>query len=98
MVMIMLYKQKVKIVEAIQFTRNNIEEIKQFTNGAAHDFIVPKCPDGKFSCLLDVKDNVPYMLSVTEGEYIVKKENKFLNYPQDYFEEYYELMEELNDL
>lgn len=88
------YKQKVKIVEAIQFTRNNIEEIKQFTNGAAHHFMNPKCPEEKFSCLLDVKDNVPYMLSVTEGEYIVKKENKFLNYPQDYFEEYYELMEE----
>ena len=96
--MIVFYKQKVKIVEAIQFTRNNIEEIKQFTNGAAHDFMTPKCPDGKSSCLLEVKDNVPYTLSVTEGEYIVKKENKFLNYPQDYFEEYYELMEEDNEL
>lgn len=96
--MTVLYKQKVKIVEAIQFTRNNIEEIKQFTNNAAHDFMTPKCPDGKSSCLLDVKHNVPYMLSVTEGEYIVKKENKFLSYPQDYFEEYYELMEENNDL
>ena len=95
--MTVFYRQKVKIVEAIQFTRNNIEEIKQFTNNAAHDFMTPKCPDGKFSCLLDVKETVPYMLSVTEGEYIVKKENKFLNYPQDYFEEYYELMEEGNE-
>ena len=60
--MIVFYKQKVKIVEARQFTRNNIEEIKQFTNGAAHDFTVPKCPDGKFSCLLDVTETVPYML------------------------------------
>ena len=95
--MTVFYKQKVKIVEAIRFTRNNIEEIKQFTNNAAHDFMTPKCPDGKSSCLLDVKDNVPYMLSVTEGEYIVKKENKFLNYPQDYFEEYYEGVEEDNE-
>ena len=96
--MTVFYKQKVKIVEAIQFTRNNIEEIKQFTNDAAHDFMTPKCPDGKSSCLLDVKDNVPYMLSVTEGEYLVKKENKFLNYPQDYFEEYYEVVEEDNGI
>lgn len=94
----MLYKQKVKIVEAIQFTRNNIEEIKQFTNGAAHHFMTPICPDGKFSCLLDVNEDIPYMLSVVEGEYIVKKDNKFLNYPQDYFEEYYELMEGDNEI
>ena len=36
----MKYRKKPVEIEAIQFTRNNFEEIKVFTNGQAHDLFI----------------------------------------------------------
>lgn len=94
----MFYREKLEKVEAIQFTRNNIEEVKQFTNGATHHFITPRCPNGKSCCLMNVANSVNMPMTVIEGDYIVKTEdNIFYIYQQSVFEKHYELMEEDNE-
>ena len=44
------YIKKPIIIEAIQFTRNSFEEIREFTNGKAHNFRTERCINGKSYC------------------------------------------------
>lgn len=64
-----LYIKKPVVIEAIQFTRNNIDEIKEFTNNAAYDFRTERRPEGKMYCTIKTLEGY---ITATEGDYIIK--------------------------
>ena len=45
-------------IEAVQFTRDNFEEIKSFTNGIAKSFTIERCPNGKCWCIIPTLEGV----------------------------------------
>jgi hypothetical protein len=64
----MKYRAKEE-VEAIRFTRNNWEEVVDFTNGQAHSLRIEKRPGGLVTCKLDSKAAT---LEINEFDYIIK--------------------------
>lgn len=65
----MRYIKKPVEIEAVQFTRNNFEEVKEFTSGTAHTFITTRCPNGKSTCIIPTLEGQHI---ATEGDYIIK--------------------------
>ena len=50
--MIQKFRKKPVIIEAVQFTRNNFDEVRNFTNGTAHGFFFfAHDPEGTATCL-----------------------------------------------
>lgn len=83
-----LYRTKVKYIEAVKFTRNNIEEVEEFTNGKATNFIIDKSINGQASCKIKLYNNK--ILNVGEGKYIVKNsDDDFYICSEDSFESLY---------
>ena len=69
------YVTKPERVEAMQFTRNNFQELVEFTGGIARDMEIERRIDGKCTCLL-VSDDVNTFTPLTyigEGDYVIKK-------------------------
>ena len=66
------YRKKPVEVEAIQFKRNEFEDINEFTHGNAINFRTEKCINGKSYC--EIKTLEGYM-TATEGDYIIKGVN-----------------------
>lgn len=64
----MKYRAKEEI-EAIQFTRNNWEELVAFTNGKIYNLQIEKRPGGKAMCKLE---SGTATLAIDEYDYIVK--------------------------
>lgn len=60
--------------EAIQFSRNNWEQIQGFTNGKARDLTIPRTPSGIASCTLELfgENNQIRTTQVFEGDWIVE--------------------------
>ena len=76
----MKYKKTVEvsyIVEAIQFTRENFEEVERFTGGKAQHLAIERSPDGVATCQLEGNQ-------VTEGDYIRKTEDGRLDSVSQY--------------
>lgn len=65
----MKYRKKPVEIEAIQFTRDNFDEIAKFTNGNAKNFSTEKCPNGKCFCEITTLEGV---MTATEKDYIIK--------------------------
>jgi len=65
----MKYRKKPVEIDAIIFSRNNWEEIVEFTNGNARSMITPRCPDGKSTCVVGTLEG-PH--TATEGDFIIK--------------------------
>lgn len=83
-----LYKTKSNYIEAIKFTRDNILEIKKFTNNKAKNFIVPKNIGGFASCELECNGR---LFGVMENKYIVKiSDDNFYICSEDSFERTFE--------
>ena len=56
-------------IEAVQFTRDNFEEIKSFTNGIAKSFTIERCPNGKCWCIIPTLEGDHMAM---ERDYIIK--------------------------
>lgn len=88
----MTYKSKRNIVEAIQYTGNNFNDIKEFAEGIPIreplDFI------GKTYGIMyiDILGNDKYIAMV--GDYIIKEENKICVCSAEIFEMLFEEVEE----
>ena len=84
----MKYRKKPVVIEAIQFTRKNFEEIKRFTNNKAHSFILEKSLYGKCTCIIPTLEGDHI---ATEGDYIIKGvKGEFYPCKPDIFEQTYE--------
>ena len=89
--MIKKYRKKPIEIEAIQFTRDNVEETKEFTEGNAFNFRTERCINGKSYC--EIK-TLGVTITATEGDYIIKCINgEFYPCKPDIFEKTYEPVE-----
>lgn len=71
--MITTYRRKPDTIQAIFFTRDNFNDVVEFTNGAASNMETPRCPNGISTCL--ISNTVGTMGKV---EYLVLSENEYL--------------------
>lgn len=81
----------ITIIEAIQFTRNNFDEIKAFTNNTAYNFTTERCINGKCYCYLNHNGA---KFQVNETDYIIKYGIEFRVMKEKEFEERYKLYTE----
>ena len=87
----MKYRKKPVVIEAVQFTRDNWEEIHDFTEGSALNFYVDRSIDGKCYCQIQTLEGI---MAATEGDYIIKGVNgEFYPCKPDIFEKTYEVVE-----
>lgn len=85
------YVKKRVVVEAIKFTRQNFDEIREFTGGKAHSLVIPRHPQGKAKCKVDTLEGTHI---ATEGDYIIKDvKGEFYPCKPDIFRETYDLVE-----
>lgn len=87
----MKYKKKPVVIEAVQFTRNNLEEVRRFLGESSRKREI-------------ITDYLEYFLEITtlegimtatEGDYIIKGvHGEFYPCKPDIFEATYELVEE----
>ncbi|WP_195984087.1 hypothetical protein [Clostridium sp. D33t1_170424_F3] len=87
----MKYRKKPVVIEAIVFTRNNFDEVYQFTNGTVHSLTIERRPNGKCTCMLPTLEGKHI---ASEGDYIIRGVKGEL-YPckPDIFEKTYERVE-----
>lgn len=103
--MIKTYIPVMQTIQAVQFTRDNWDEILEFTKGKAKDFIIPRTPDGIATCgvpnifgYTPNKGDYGYT-TVKEGEYIIKtsRQNHFIHISEAKFLSYYKEAEKITD-
>lgn len=86
------YKKKPITVEAIKFTRENLEKIAKFTKGEVNNFMIPKHPRGKMTVTIKTLEGE---YTATEGDYIIKGvKGEFYPCKPDIFKKTYDLVEE----
>ena len=86
----MKYRKKQGEIEAIQFKRNEFEEIDKFTDGKAFNFRTERSMNGKSYC--EIK-TLAGTITAAEGDYIIKGvDGDFYTCEPDIFEETYELV------
>lgn len=86
----MTYQTKSVLVDAIQFTRDNMKEVLNFTDGKAN-IVTERCPNGKSYCNIDTPQGT---MKALEGDYIIKGVNgEFYHFNPDIFEKTYEPIE-----
>jgi hypothetical protein len=85
------YRKKPVVIEAVKFTRNNFQEIKEFTEEKAHSLTIEKRIDGVATCIISTLEG---HITATEGDFIIKGvQNEFYPCKPDIFEKTYELVE-----
>lgn len=65
----MKFRKKPVEIEAIQFTRLNWEEVKQFTNNTAFSLVIEKRIGGECSCLIPTLEGC---MTAYENDWIIK--------------------------
>ena len=65
----MKFRKKPVEIEAIQFTRLNWEEVKEFTNNTAFSLVIEKRIGGECSCLIPTLEGQHI---ANEGDWIIK--------------------------
>ena len=84
----MKYRKKLVEIEAIQFKRNEFEDINEFTEGNAFNFRTERCINGKSYCEIKTLEGT---ITAAEGDYIIKDVNgDFFTCESDIFEKTYE--------
>jgi hypothetical protein len=84
----MKYRKKPIEIEAIQFTRINWDEIKEFTNNTAHTISIEKRINGKCTCIIPTLEGQHI---ANEDDYIIKGvQGEFYPCKPDIFEQTYE--------
>jgi len=87
--MINKYRKKPVTIEAVKFTRNNFDEILEFTQGKAKQFTIERRIDGKCFCVIPTLEGDHV---ATEGDFIIKGVNgEFYPCKPDIFDKTYEL-------
>ena len=85
------YRKKPVVIEAIKFTRNNFQEIKEFTDSKAHTLTIERRIDGLCTCIIPTLEGQHI---ATEGDFIIKGiEGEFYPCKPDIFHKTYELAE-----
>jgi hypothetical protein len=83
-----LYRKKPVVIEALQFTRNNWEDLVAFTNGNATDFNKSLILEDKYLCSVHTLEGT---MTATEGDYIIRGVcGEFYPCKPDIFEQTYE--------
>jgi hypothetical protein len=86
--MIQKFRKKPVVIEAVQFTRNNWDEVKSFTNETAHTLRIEKRIDGLANCIISTLEGQHI---ATEGDWIIKGvKGEFYPCKPDIFEQTYE--------
>ena len=86
--MVKRYRKKPVVIEAIEFTRDNWDEVYEFTNGKAHSLCIARIPYAKATCRVDTLEG--YHIA-TEGDFIIKGvKGEFYPCKPDIFEQTYE--------
>lgn len=67
--MVKQYRTKPCEIEAIQFTRDNFEDVKAFGEGSIKDLIIERCPGGKAYCKVQTLEG---LMIATEGDFIIR--------------------------
>jgi hypothetical protein len=65
----MKFRKKPVEIEAIQFTRLNWEEIKEFTNNTAFSLVIERRINDEYSCLIPTLEG---NMLANEGDWIIK--------------------------
>jgi hypothetical protein len=87
--MIQKFRKKPVVIEAIQFTRHNWQEVKQFTNNTARDLVNMTKIEDNWTCIIPTLEGEHI---ATEGDWIIKGvNNEFYPCKPDIFEKTYEL-------
>jgi hypothetical protein len=85
------FRKKPVVIEAVKFTRNNFQEIKEFTEEKAHSLTIERRIDGVATCIISTLEG---HMTATEGDFIIKGvQNEFYPCKPDIFEKTYELVE-----
>jgi hypothetical protein len=74
-------------VEAVQFTRMNVDEVIKFTKGNAKNFQTERKPDGRCWCEITTSKGV---VEADEKDYIVKAGKEFYPCKPNIFEKEYQ--------
>ena len=67
--MIKRYETKPCEIEAVQFTRDNFEEVQGFGKGSISGLMIERCPDGKAYCKVKTLEG---LMIATEYDYIIR--------------------------
>lgn len=87
--MVREYVKKPVVIRAVQFTRDNFKEIKEFTHGIAKDFTIERCPNGKCWCIIPTLEGNHIAL---EGDFIIEGvKGEFYPCKSNIFKETYDL-------
>lgn len=89
----MKYIKKPVVIEAVQFTRENVEICRSFTQMKLKKIMVPKCIGGKMTGTLESSHEEQV---ITEGDFIIKgaQGELYSCKPEIFYETYEEFKEE----
>jgi hypothetical protein len=88
--MVKKYRKKPVCIEAVQFTRNNWDEVVSFTKNAAHTLMIKSSPYAIATCGIATLEGHHI---ATENDFIIKGVNgEFYPCKPDIFEKTYEFV------
>jgi len=65
----MKYRKKPVVIDAIKFTRDAFDLVKNFTNETAHSLMIERRINGKCTCIIPTLEGEHI---ATEGDFIIK--------------------------
>jgi hypothetical protein len=84
------YRKKPVVIEAVKFTRDNFQEIRDFTDFQAHSLTIERRINGIATCIIPTLEGQHI---ATEGDFIIKGiKGEFYPCKPDVFEQTYELI------
>jgi hypothetical protein len=84
------YRKKPVVIEAVKFTRDNFQEIRNFTDYQVHSLTIERRIDGIATCIIPTLEGQHV---ATEGDFIIKGiKGEFYPCKPDVFEQTYELI------
>ena len=82
------FRKKPVVIEAIQFTRENWQDVLMFTEGQAHTLTIEKRIDGKCTCIIPTLEGQHI---ANEGDWIIRGvQGEYYPCKPDIFEMTYE--------
>lgn len=91
----MRYIKKPVVIEAVQFTRENIDKCVEFSQGNLEKITLPRCINGKMTGAIKTLESGHGGQIVTEGDFIIKGvQGEFYPCKPDIFYETYEEFKE----
>ena len=63
------YKKKPVVIEAVQFTRQNLKKLELFTGGKLANVTIPRCVDGVMTAEIPTLEGIHI---VTENDFVIK--------------------------